>query len=348
MNSRYPLIAVLGMIAIVLVLVFPVAALPGVTPTATWNPQSSGTTNFLNSVHFINASEGWVTGASGTLLKTTNGGSTWSAITNTGVDPSKGFNSVRFLDQNVGWVGGLYSVVRTLDGGASWTGLQYYGSILDYRNALFPVSSTVAWAVGGGSAPSRQIRWRYTCLDGTIREEYWAMMIWGHKFMSVYFVDPDNGWSVGWDGHIIRISSASGSSPVFTVQTSGTTQQLNEVQMLDNNSGWVVGNFGTILKTTDGGNTWIPKTSGTFVDLKGVCFITPNIGWIVGEGGLILATSDGGNTWTPESSGVTSELASVFFVDSLNGYAVGANGVILARETKRLYLPLILNGHGGG
>jgi len=118
--------------------------------------------------------------------------------------------------------------------------------------------------------------------------------------------------------------------------------------MLDINNGWVVGNLGTILKTTDGGNTWIPKTSDTFVDLEGVYFIDSNLGWIVGEGGLILATSDGGNTWTPESSEVTSELASVFFVDSANGYAVGANGVILARETKRVYLPLILNGHGGG
>lgn len=345
MNSRYPLIAVLGMIAIVLVLVSPVVALPGVTPTATWKPQSSGTTNYLGSVHFINASEGWVAGGSGTLLKTTNGGSTWSAVTITGVDPSKGFNSMRFLDQNVGWVGGLYSVLRTLDGGASWEGTQY--SSYDFRNALFPVSSTVAWAVGGSGIGSKRIHWRYTFFDGAIQEEYWVTTS-PSKLRSVYFVDPDNGWSVGWYGLIIRISNASGSSPVFSVQTSGTTQGLNEVQMLDINNGWVVGNLGTILKTTDGGNTWIPKTSDTFVDLEGVYFIDSNLGWIVGEGGLILATSDGGNTWTPESSEVTSELASVFFVDSANGYAVGANGVILARETKRVYLPLILNGHGGG
>jgi photosystem II stability/assembly factor-like uncharacterized protein len=345
MNTRYPLIAVLGMIAIVLVLVFPVAALPGATSTATWNPQSSGTTNWLNSVHFINASEGWITGAGGTLLKTTNGGSTWSAVTNTGVDPSKGFNSVRFLDQNVGWVGGLYSVIRTLDGGANWEGIQY--SSYDYRNALFPVSSTVAWAVGGSGIGPGRIHWRYTFFDGAIQDERWATTS-PSGLMSVHFVDPDNGWSVGWPGMIIRISSASGSSPVFSVQTSGTTQQLNEVQMLDTNNGWVVGNLGTILRTTDGGNTWIPKTSGTSVDLKGVYFIDPHLGWVVGEGGLILATSDGGNTWTPESSGVTSELSGVFFVDAVNGYAVGANGVILARETNRLYLPLILNGYGGG
>jgi hypothetical protein len=57
----------------------------------TWISQSSGTTNTLQSIHFINTTEGWAAGGKTTLLHTTNGGNTWSAVTNTTVDPSRGF-----------------------------------------------------------------------------------------------------------------------------------------------------------------------------------------------------------------------------------------------------------------
>jgi len=41
---------------------------------ANWIPQTSGTSNALNSVHFIDANKGWTVGSNGTILKTTNGG----------------------------------------------------------------------------------------------------------------------------------------------------------------------------------------------------------------------------------------------------------------------------------
>ncbi len=83
-----------------------------------WMPQMSGTTNELRSVHFTSASEGWVAGSHATLLHTTNGGTSWTAV-NTGVDPAKGFNTVRFLDQNAGLVNGSPTLARTTNGGAN-------------------------------------------------------------------------------------------------------------------------------------------------------------------------------------------------------------------------------------
>jgi photosystem II stability/assembly factor-like uncharacterized protein len=47
-----------------------------------WSLLSSGITEDLNSVFFINNNTGFVTSINGTILKTVNGGRTWQRITN--------------------------------------------------------------------------------------------------------------------------------------------------------------------------------------------------------------------------------------------------------------------------
>ena len=79
---------------------------------------------------------------------------------------------------------------------------------------------------------------------------------------------------------------------------------LNGVKFISSTVGWAVGEFGTILYTTDGGTTWTTQTSGTTDDLMDVSFIDANNGWIVGWYGTILNTTDGGTTWNPQTSGV--------------------------------------------
>jgi photosystem II stability/assembly factor-like uncharacterized protein len=67
---------------------------------------------------------------------------------------------------------------------------------------------------------------------------------------------------------------------------------------------WLVGNFGAVFASTDGGRTWRPENAGTKTPLFGVDFADETHGWIVGQGGLILHTTDGGATWAPQTSPV--------------------------------------------
>lgn len=94
--------------------------------------------------------------------------------------------------------------------------------------------------------------------------------------------------------------------------------------------GVIAGGFGTILTTTDGGNTWIPRISGTSVPLRGVAAIGSDYAWAVGDDGTIVATKDGGATFSTQASGTAEMLEAVFFVDPDNGWVVGATGTILA------------------
>lgn len=65
---------------------------------------------------------------------------------------------------------------------------------------------------------------------------------------------------------------------------------------MDGDTGWVVGESGTILHTTDGGNSWSAQNSGTSNWLYSVRFADANTGWAVGEHGTILHTKNGGYT----------------------------------------------------
>ena len=66
------------------------------------------------------------------------------------------------------------------------------------------------------------------------------------------------------------------------------------------NDGWAVGHWGSILRTTDGGETWALQRSDISVDqpLFSVYFKNSTEGWAVGLWSLLLHTTDGGGTWS--------------------------------------------------
>lgn len=112
-------------------------------------------------------------------------------------------------------------------------------------------------------------------------------------------------------------------------QASGTGNNLNGVFMTSNNAGIVVGQSGTILKTSNGGTNWNSVNSGTSVHLFSVYFINGNTGWVVGDVGVILKTTNAGATWGTQPTGVGYQLRSVSFINTTTGYAAGWYGTFL-------------------
>jgi photosystem II stability/assembly factor-like uncharacterized protein len=99
---------------------------------------------------------------------------------------------------------------------------------------------------------------------------------------------------------------------------------LRKVMFVSESEGWIVGHSGTILHTTDGGDSWSFQKRGTndyFTDLH---FIDNNYGTVVGLNGKILRTTDGGKNWQNQVSGTHYGLNSVFFINENKGFAVGS------------------------
>jgi photosystem II stability/assembly factor-like uncharacterized protein len=95
---------------------------------------------------------------------------------------------------------------------------------------------------------------------------------------------------------------------------------------------WIVGYYGTILRSRNGGLTWELQQSGTHEALFRVNFIDSNEGWVSGGYGTLLYTADGGNTWQRQQAPVAEHLFGLNFIDRRRGWAVGSRGTVLATE----------------
>jgi photosystem II stability/assembly factor-like uncharacterized protein len=116
----------------------------------------------------------------------------------------------------------------------------------------------------------------------------------------------------------------------YDLYTFGTTT-LYDLDFIDENTGWIVGTGGMIVKTTNGGQTWLYNNSNTSTSTQiyGVDFVNSTTGWAVAQNGIIRKTTDGGTTWNSQTSGQTVALFDISFVNDQLGLIVGASGKIL-------------------
>jgi photosystem II stability/assembly factor-like uncharacterized protein len=170
-----------------------------------------------------------------------------------------------------------------------------------------------------------QLAWEQQQLPDNVRE-----------LRGVFFIDAQTGWAVGRDtgffgsGTILHTDDG-----VFWMrQQPGTDARLNAVHFVSATQGWAVGGEGTILRTTNGGQSWQAQSSGAgFADLVSVHFINSSTGWATGfenffSPGVILRTDNGGQTWVaqPQDNSDGVEWLRVFFVDETNGWILGSTG----------------------
>lgn len=108
-------------------------------------------------------------------------------------------------------------------------------------------------------------------------------------------------------------------------------------------TGWAVGDtadgYGTILRTTDGGDTWLRQGSAQTIPavfINDVSAIDEDNAWAVGgpsDGyGVILRTADGGETWTRQGS--AGQIPNVGFggvsaVDRNTAWVAGTEGTVM-------------------
>src|SRR5215218_9869949 len=89
-------------------------------------------------------------------------------------------------------------------------------------------------------------------------------------------------------------------------------------------TGYAAGDFGTLLRTTDGGSTWSGLLSGTFTDLNEVQAIDAD-SLFAGGGCVARRSDDGGATFrrvafTPVESSCREPLSAGWFVSEQTGF----------------------------
>ena len=93
--------------------------------------------------------------------------------------------------------------------------------------------------------------------------------------------------------------------------------------------GWAVGVGGTILKSSDGGQSWQQQELNIDADLYAIDVVDKRTAWIVGDKGTIIRMTDAGESWQRVPADTTSTLVSVFFLDNQTGWIANKAGAVL-------------------
>lgn len=255
----------------------------------TWEKLPRLTEDVVRDVYFADRETGWLvceanifsptTEVRSYLLKTTDGGATWSRVLVTGEDVEVLLVRVVFTDRAHGWAfGELGALYYTQDGGSSWARQRVPTQRL-LLGASF-LDAAQGWVVGAGSTILQTADGGGRWLGAQIP------LVEPTRINAVSFADARRGWAVGAGGTVL--STADGGR-TWRRQQSDTDADLSDVKFLDAREGWAVGTRGAILHTTDGGASWSSVASGTSHPLDRLSFASRARGWAVGFGGTIIA-----------------------------------------------------------
>ncbi len=278
----------------------------------TWNVISSYVTaNDLSSIVYTGSNTGYISGKSGTILKTLDSGTTWTSCTS---GTSESIYSLFFTDNYTGYASGSGALLKTTDAGNTWIST-YSGTPGEFTQVYFPTTSTgyvlmnlnsLLKTSDAGTTWNQLTSFNYTYTG------------------SLFFTSADTGYLCGSNGKIFKTTNGGNS---FNTLTSGTTIDLSSIHFISKNTGLVSG-YGIILKTTDGGVTWVQKYSGTH-SLGQFSFLDPLNGYCLGSNAF-LKTVDGGETWLESPWDITNYYTcDLFFTSPDTGFIVGYNGMIL-------------------
>lgn len=296
-----------------------------------WIDQSTGNRSGLQAVKFANSQTGWIVGFYDTILKTTDYGNSWTTQM-TSLFPSR-LTSLHVFDLNNVWV----SNYQTSDGGNTWTESSH-----STGQAIYFVNQNVGWTIS-----------RRLVSHTTDRGTSWTVSSAPpSNLLDVFFINEQTGWVVGEGSVPDRLakvfkSTDGGNTFVEQIITDlilAKSKSLKSVKFIDPQTGWAVGEEGTIIKTTNGGINWqqigghpiIPQWLITAVDLNEIYIIDKNNIWIAGDYGTVLFTTDGGNTWNIDLSITFNYLSGLYFIDPQTAIFVGGGGTILKADISNL------------
>lgn len=281
-----------------------------------------------NAIHFTTPLIGYLVGDYGKLLYTVDGGVTW-LYDNSGTHNN--LNHLYFTSTNNGWIVGEYGTVihYTINPTNNFKTINVIdvNTTSNLRSVHF-VEESIGYIAGDG-----------IILKTTNGGQTWSNITpsgaTSLQINSIYFPTVGVGIAVTNDGKIIRTVD---SGLNWTITTYTTPFIMNTVFFIDKYTGWIGGQYSKILKTTDGGVTWleysIPMQGNPNV-IEGSDFVPYSIkfadnlvGYASGSSGRIIKTIDGGLSWASLYNGPSILLGSIYPVDSLLLYVAGWNGNI--------------------
>ena len=281
-----------------------------------WISQSFLTSRYFFDVFFLDTLKGWIGTDQGFIYNTDDGGVNWT-IQVMGI--SKHVARILFIDDNYGWAAcGAAIIGRTNQGGQNWSWEQiqlsnppFPSETVDFYGVSF-VNRAKGWMCAGRYPELISDTFRFTRGQGYIAVSNDSGFNWQlqrrdtvYDFFDIRFKDALNGYVVGGNdrtnaGIIMKTTDGGQNWQSVTIPT-----QAKILRALENvgNHWWAVGRNGTIIPSSDNGNTWVNQQSNVDTTLFDVDFCDTLHGLVSGNS-CVLYTNNGGDTWHIANAGL--------------------------------------------
>jgi photosystem II stability/assembly factor-like uncharacterized protein len=310
---------------------------PGTAPKlkGVWEPVNYSEDLSLVDVFFVTPEIGYVSGAAGTILKTTDAGATWTPLL--GGDPQseeRTINQLFFLTPSAGWavqITGTHSnLFRTTDG-ETWGKI---GTIPEHYEDFAFASETVGvfindekifrtkdagknWREVGSCATKAEV-------DGLSRQV--VCHLW-----KLQFVTPSVAYALG--------RTVGGVNAAVVVKSVDGGETWSVLPLIADESGWEGGLFfidentgyasmkdaKSAYRTTDGGASWMGMPAASIG--RHMLFADPEVGWALYYNRLAY-TVDGGKRWSSRELPFPVMPNAFSLPRRDRAYAVGDHGMI--------------------
>ena len=271
-----------------------------------WGNQISNTDRHLTDVFFVNDNVGYITGEGNShlVLKTTDGGLSWTDLSFG--DSSNETNTIFFLDENTGWIGGTNTSVqpyiyRTDDGGLTWTEQDLPAVIADQTAAI---TGVVFADENVGYACVNSLYVQVPVLKTTDGGTTWDVIFTSER--DYHHIALRDAQSIA----VVATSVLGSGADKLYVSTDGGVNFSTYNQPVKNYAGGAVYRGDEIVVVSDQSIVMRSPANGAALEvinesprLNAIAWQDALNGWITsgyvsGTAPFSLRTTDGGNTWT--------------------------------------------------
>jgi photosystem II stability/assembly factor-like uncharacterized protein len=231
---------------------------------ASWSAQFNDAGRYFRCIRFADNLHGFAgtLTSSNVLYRTTDGGANWAPVTNLPEPRPNALCGLSAPSSQVVYGVGSYSgpprVIKSIDGGATWTSndLSAHAYTLVDVHFMNELEGIVVGSEGEFPDQSRSVVLRTTNGGASWQRRYLGSRLaeWGWK---ISFPTPDTGY----------VSLERMDGPMY------------------------------FLKTVDRGLSWTELPFEDYNE-QGIGFVTTQVGWIGGRNNPTFGTTDGGATWT--------------------------------------------------
>jgi len=263
-------------------------------------------------IQFVNKDTGWAVGDLGALIKSTDGGSSWTVSETNTTTPLLKVRSHNGQVVIASGFGGL--ILLSADGGETFT--QVTSNVTGDLWGLQMLNDTLGWACGNANSLTKTTdggqTWQRIFTPGYTSDYWW-----------IDFLDESYGF-IAANGKVLRTTDGGNN---WEIIQAGDSYPLFSIDVIDSIHIAAAGYGGTgytakNIYSEDGGNTWVTGGMMTTSEVNCIKYVSIDTGYVVMSNIGIWKTTNRGQNWT--ITGGIGEYEIQYLEEGRKGYNAGS------------------------